>query len=94
MWLAGGGVRSGFVLGKSDELGFGVEEDPVHVHDLQATVLHCLGIDHRKLTYRAQGREFRLTDVGGKVVRKIAGLIFRERPGRPDRQGGRDVTDR
>jgi hypothetical protein len=71
MWLAGGGIKPGLVLGKSDDFGYHVVEDPVHVHDLQATVLHCLGVDHRKLTYRSQGRDFRLTDVGGKVVTKL-----------------------
>ncbi len=71
VWLAGGGVRRGAVVGQSDEFGFRVVEDPVHVHDLQATILHCLGIDHKRLTYRAQGREFRLTDVGGKIISKL-----------------------
>ena len=71
MWLAGGGIRPGLVLGKTDEFGFHVLEDPVHVHDLQATMLHCLGIDHTRLTYRSQGRQFRLTDTGGKVVKKL-----------------------
>jgi hypothetical protein len=71
MWLAGGGVKPGLVLGRSDDLGFNVTEDRVHVHDLNATVLHLLGFDHEKLTYRFQGRDFRLTDVHGKVVRKL-----------------------
>ena len=71
MWLAGAGVKSGFSLGKTDELGFGVTEGRVHVHDLQATILHLLGIDHTKLTYRTQGRDFRLTDVHGRVVEEI-----------------------
>jgi hypothetical protein len=71
VWLAGGGVKPGLTLGKTDEFGFHVVEDPVHVHDLQATILRCLGIDHTKLTYRSQGRDFRLTDVGGKVVTKL-----------------------
>jgi uncharacterized protein (DUF1501 family) len=71
LWLAGGGVKSGFSLGKTDELGFGVTEGKVHVHDLQATILHLLGIDHTKLTYRSQGRDFRLTDVHGRVVEEI-----------------------
>jgi len=71
MWLAGGGVKQGFTLGATDDLGFFVVEDPVHVHDLQATILHLLGIDHTKLTYRFQGRDFRLTDVGGRLVEKI-----------------------
>lgn len=71
MWLAGGGIRGGQVIGKTDELGFSVVEDPVHVHDLQATILHCLGFDHTRLTYRHMGREFRLTDVHGEVVKKM-----------------------
>lgn len=71
MWLAGGGVKKGLIYGATDELGFGVVENPVHVHDLQATILHCLGLDHKRLTYRFQGREFRLTDVHGKVVHDI-----------------------
>jgi len=70
-WLAGGGVKAGFVMGKSDEFGFNVVEDKVHVHDLHATILHLLGFDHTKLTYRFQGRDFRLTDVHGEVVHKL-----------------------
>lgn len=68
MWLAGGGVKPGFQYGASDELGFQVAEQPVHVHDLQATILHQLGFDHERLTYRFQGRDFRLTDVHGRVI--------------------------
>jgi hypothetical protein len=71
LWLAGGGVKGGIQIGKTDELGYYTVEDPVHVHDLQATVLHLLGLDHLKLTYRFQGRDFRLTDVAGNVVRKL-----------------------
>ena len=71
MWLAGGGMKPGVTLGRSDELGFNAVEDPVHVHDLHATILHLLGFDHTKLTYRFQGRDFRLTDVSGQVVRKL-----------------------
>ena len=73
MWLAGGGVKAGQTMGQTDELGFyPVEEDDrVHVHDLQATILHLLGLDHLKLTYRFRGRDFRLTDVGGKVVQRL-----------------------
>ncbi len=71
MLLAGGGIRGGQVLGRTDELGYHAIEDPVHVHDLQATILHCLGMDHTRLTYRHQGRDFRLTDVGGEVVEKL-----------------------
>ena len=73
MWLAGGGIRGGQVVGKTDELGMSILEEPIHVHDLQATLLHCLGFDHTRLTYRHLGRDFRLTDVGGRVVRKLVG---------------------
>jgi hypothetical protein len=71
VWLAGGGVKGGQVIGATDELGYYAVENPVHVHDLQATVLHLLGLDHLKLTYRFQGRDFRLTDVGGRVVEQM-----------------------
>ncbi len=71
MWLAGGGVKPGLLYGATDELGFGVVENKVHVHDLHATVLHLLGFDHEKLTYRFQGRDFRLTDVHGQVAKAI-----------------------
>lgn len=71
VWLAGGGVKRGISLGKTDELGFSPVDRPVHVHDLNATVLHLLGIDHERLTYRYQGREFRLTDVHGHVIQEI-----------------------
>ncbi len=71
MWMAGGGTKPGVVLGETDELGFNVAKDKVHVHDLHATILHLLGFDHTKLTYRFQGRDFRLTDVHGNVVKKI-----------------------
>ncbi len=71
MFLAGGGIKAGQVIGKTDELGFNILEDKVHVHDLQATLLHCLGFDHTRLTYRYMGRDFRLTDVAGNVVRKM-----------------------
>lgn len=71
MWLAGGGIRSGITLGQTDELGFNVVQDPVHVHDLHATLLHLLGFDHTRLTYRFQGRDFRLTDVHGKLVGQL-----------------------
>ncbi len=73
MWLAGGGVKRGLTWGETDELGFHVARDPVHVHDLQATILHLLGFDHEKLTFRHAGRDFRLTDVHGKVVKGIVG---------------------
>lgn len=71
MWMAGGGVKGGFNYGATDELGFGVSENPVHVHDLQATILHLLGLDHLQLTYRFQGRDYRLTDVHGNVVKEL-----------------------
>jgi uncharacterized protein (DUF1501 family) len=71
MWLAGGGVKAGVTIGASDEFGFNATEDRVHVHDLNATILHLLGFDHTRLTYRFQGRDFRLTDVHGNVVRQI-----------------------
>ena len=71
MWLVGGGIKAGITLGSTDELGYNVVEDPVHVHDLHATILHLMGIDHTRLTYRFQGRDFRLTDVAGKVVTKL-----------------------
>ncbi len=63
MWLAGGGIRPGVTYGETDELGFHVAQDPVHVNDLQATLLHCLGIDHRRLTFKFRGLNFRLTGV-------------------------------
>ena len=71
MWMAGGGIRPGITIGETDELGFNVIEDGVHIHDLHATILHLLGLDHEKLTFRYQGRDFRLTDVHGHVVKKI-----------------------
>ena len=71
MWLAGGGIKPGITLGETDDLGFNAVEDQVHVHDLHATILHLLGFDHTKLTYRFQGRDFRLTDVHGEVVTKL-----------------------
>ncbi len=71
MWMAGGGIKGGQTIGETDELGFKITQDPVHVHDLQATVLHLLGLDHKRLTYHYQGRDFRLTDVSGEVVKKL-----------------------
>ena len=71
VWLAGGGVKGGYVHGETDELGFNIVRDPVHVHDLNATLLHLLGLDHTRLTYRFQGRDFRLTDVHGEVVQDL-----------------------
>jgi uncharacterized protein (DUF1501 family) len=71
MWLAGGGIKPGLTLGKTDDFGFNIVEDPVPVHDLHATILHLLGFDHTKLTYHFQGRDFRLTDVEGQIVSKL-----------------------
>ena len=71
MWMAGGGIKPGIVYGETDEFGYNVIKDPVHVHDFQATVLHQLGLDHEKLVYKHLGRRFRLTDVAGKVVKGI-----------------------
>src|SRR5205085_11303999 len=71
MWLAGGGVKGGHVHGATDEFGFAAVQDRMHVHDLHATVLHLLGIDHERLTFRYSGRDFRLTDVSGKVATGI-----------------------
>jgi hypothetical protein len=71
MWLAGGGIKAGYVHGRTDEIGYNVVENQVHVHDLQATVLHQMGLEHTRLTFRSQGRDFRLTDVHGNVVRDI-----------------------
>ena len=71
VWLAGGGIKGGQIIGKTDDLGLSVVEDKVHIHDLQATILHCLGFDHTRLTYRHMGRDFRLTDVEGQIVKKM-----------------------
>ena len=71
LFMAGGGVKGGVTYGSGDELGFSVAENPVHVHDLQATMMHLLGFDHEKLTYFFQGRDFRLTDVHGRVVNEL-----------------------
>ena len=71
MWMAGGGIRGGITHGETDEFSYNITRDPVHVHDLHATLLHCLGIDHTKLTFKFQGRHYRLTDVHGKVVRQL-----------------------
>jgi hypothetical protein len=71
MFMAGGGIQGGITHGQSDELGFSPAENPVHVHDLQATILHQLGFDHERLIHRFQGRDYRLTDVHGKVIKGI-----------------------
>ena len=71
VWMAGGGVRRGITHGTTDEFGYHVAENPVHVNDLHATILHLLGIDHTRLTYRYQGRDFRLTDIHGELVKDV-----------------------
>ena len=71
VWLAGGGVKPGLTYGETDDYGYNIVEDPVHIHDLNATLLHCLGINHERLTYRFQGRDFRLTDIHGHVVKSL-----------------------
>jgi uncharacterized protein (DUF1501 family) len=71
MWMAGAGVKPGFHYGQTDEFGYNITENPVHVHDFQATLMHLLGIDHKRLTYKHQGRRYRLTDVHGHVVKDI-----------------------
>ena len=71
MWMAGGGIKPGVVHGATDELGYNIVADPVHVHDIQATLMHCLGFDHERLTFRTQGRDFRLTDIHGHLVKGI-----------------------
>ena len=71
IWMAGGGIKSGIVHGRTDDFGFYAVDGKVHVHDLHATILHLFGIDHTRLTYRFQGRDFRLTDVHGEVVKSI-----------------------
>ena len=71
VWMAGGGVNAGYSHGATDDFGYNIAQDPVHVHDLQATVLAALGVDHERLTYRFQGRRFRLTDVHGEVVSPV-----------------------
>jgi uncharacterized protein (DUF1501 family) len=71
MWMAGGGIKPGITIGRTDDVGYNIAEDPVSVYDLQATILHLMGLDHTRLTYRFQGRDFRLTDVHGELVRKL-----------------------
>ena len=78
IWLAGGGIKPGITYGETDDFCYNIAEDPVHVHDLHATILHCLGIDHTRLTYRFQGRDYRLTDVHG---RRRASRSWPERAG-------------
>ena len=71
IWMAGGGIKPGMTLGATDDFSYNVTEDPVHVHDLHATILHCMGVDHTRLTFKFQGRHYRLTDVHGNVVKKV-----------------------
>jgi hypothetical protein len=71
MWMAGGGVRGGYAYGSTDEYGYYAAEQKMHVHDLHATILHIMGLDHERLTYRYAGRDFRLTDVAGQVAHEI-----------------------
>ena len=71
MWMAGGGVKAGMAYGATDDYGYNITEDPVHIHDLNATILRCMGIDHTRLTFKFQGRHYRLTDVHGEVVESI-----------------------
>jgi len=71
MWFAGGGVKAGVTIGETDELGFYPATEAIHVHDIHATILHLLGMDHERLTFRFQGREFRLTDVAGDLVKPL-----------------------
>jgi hypothetical protein len=75
LFLAGGGIKGGQVIGKTDDLCMNIVEDKVHVHDLQATILHCLGLEHTRLTYHHMGRDFRLTDVSGQVVQKMLAYL-------------------
>jgi arylsulfatase A-like enzyme len=71
LWMAGGGVKPGITYGETDDYGYNVTKDPVHIHDLHATILHLFGVDHERLTYKFQGRRYRLTDVFGKVVNGV-----------------------
>ena len=71
LWLAGAGVKKGHVHGATDDFSYNIVQDPVHIHDLNATALHLLGLDHKRLTYKYNGRDFRLTDVAGNVVREV-----------------------
>jgi uncharacterized protein (DUF1501 family) len=70
-WMAGGGIRPGMVHGETDHFSYNIVRDGVHVHDLQATMMHCMGIDHKRLTFKHQGRDYRLTDVAGKVIKPL-----------------------
>jgi hypothetical protein len=87
MWMAGAGVKPGFTYGETDDFGYNITKDPVHVHDFHATLMHLFGIDHEKLVYKYQGRRFRLTDVSGKVVKDISDIMtiaIRKKEQQPD----------
>ena len=84
LWMAGGGVKGGVTLGATDELGFHITERPVHIHDLQATILHLLGLDHERLTFHHGGRDYRLTDVHGKLVRDSGCVTLGQALGQAD----------
>lgn len=71
MWMAGGGAKGGTVYGETDDFGYNITKNPVHLHDWNATILHLMGINHKRLTFRQQGRDFRLTDIAGEVVKPI-----------------------
>lgn len=71
VWMAGGGVKPGFTYGETDDYSYNIVRDPVHIHDLNATMLHCLGINHERLTYRFQGRDYRVTDIHGNVIQDL-----------------------
>jgi hypothetical protein len=71
MWMAGGGMKRGYVHGETDDFGYNIVRDPVHVHDLHATLLHQLGVDHKRMTFRHEGRNYRLTDVAGEVIKPL-----------------------
>ena len=76
MWMAGGGIQGGQVYGSTDDFSYNIEDKPVHVRDLNATILHLLGLDHERLTYRYGGRDVRLTDVHGEVIRSVSDLVY------------------
>ena len=86
IWMAGGGIKPGTSLGATDDYSYNITQDPVSIHDLNATILRCLGIDHTLLTFKYQGRHFKLTDVEGKVVKKV--LTFDPNEGREVRSAG------
>ena len=71
LWMAGGGVKAGYTHGSTDDFSYNIIENPVHIHDFQATLLHLLGIDHQQLTFKFQGRRYRLTDVHGEIIQQV-----------------------